>query len=105
MPSLKDHFLLLDAGANVDCKPLHLHQFAVMGEAYAKFIFNIDKPRVGLLSIGEEDAKGNELTKEAFKLIKSSNVNFIGNIEGRTYSPVRPMSLCVTASWVILRSR
>ncbi len=83
MPSLKHHFLLLDAGANVDCKPLHLYQFAVMGEAYARFIFNIERPRVGLLSIGEEDVKGNELTKEAFKLIKSSNVNFIGNIEGQ----------------------
>ncbi|MEW6601480.1 MAG: phosphate acyltransferase PlsX [Nitrospirota bacterium] len=83
MPSLKDHFLLLDAGANVDCKPLHLYQFAVMGEAYAKFIFNIERPKVGLLSIGEEDVKGNELTKEAFKLIKGSNVNFIGNIEGQ----------------------
>jgi glycerol-3-phosphate acyltransferase PlsX len=83
MPSLKDHFLLLDAGANVDCKPLHLYQFAVMGEAYARFIFNIERPRVGLLSIGEEDVKGNELTKEAFKLIKGSNVNFIGNIEGQ----------------------
>ena len=83
MPSLKDHFLLLDAGANVDCSPLQLYQFAVMGEAYARFIFNIDSPRIGLLSIGEEDVKGNELTKEAFKLIKSSHVNFIGNIEGQ----------------------
>jgi len=83
MPNLNDHFLLLDAGANVDCKPLHLYQFAVMGEAYARFILNIERPRVGLLSIGEEDVKGNELTKEAFKLIKASNVNFIGNIEGQ----------------------
>ncbi len=83
MPSLKDHFVLLDAGANVDCKPLHLYQFAIMGEAYASFIFENDNPRVGLLSIGEEDAKGNELTKESFKLIKNSHVNFIGNIEGQ----------------------
>jgi glycerol-3-phosphate acyltransferase PlsX len=83
MPSLKDHFLLLDAGANVDCSPLQLYQFAVMGEAYARFIFNIDRPRIGLLSIGEEDVKGNELTREAFKLIKSSRINFIGNIEGQ----------------------
>jgi glycerol-3-phosphate acyltransferase PlsX len=84
MPSLhKDHFLLLDAGANVDCKPLHLYQFAVMGEAYARFIFGIEKPRVGLLGIGEEDAKGNELTREAFKLIKQSHVDFSGNIEGQ----------------------
>ncbi|HDH06347.1 MAG TPA: phosphate acyltransferase PlsX, partial [Nitrospirae bacterium] len=83
MPSLKDHFVLLDAGANVDCKPLHLYQFAIMGEAYASFIFENDNPRIGLLSIGEEDAKGNELTKESFKLIKNSPVNFIGNIEGQ----------------------
>jgi glycerol-3-phosphate acyltransferase PlsX len=83
MPSLKEHFILLDAGANVDCKPLHLYQFAIMGEAYARFIFDIDNPRVGLLGIGEEDAKGNELTKEAFKLIKNSHVKFYGNIEGQ----------------------
>jgi glycerol-3-phosphate acyltransferase PlsX len=83
MPSLKDHFVLLDAGANVDCKPLHLYQFAIMGEAYARFIFDIEKPRVGLLGIGEEDAKGNELTKEAFKLIKNSHARLIGNIEGQ----------------------
>ncbi len=83
MPGLKHHFVLLDAGANVDCKPVHLYQFAIMGEAYARFIFEIKSPKVGLLSIGEEDAKGNELTKEAFKLIKSSHVNFIGNIEGQ----------------------
>jgi glycerol-3-phosphate acyltransferase PlsX len=83
MPSLKDHFVLLDAGANVDCKPLHLYQFAIMGEAYARFIFDIESPKIGLLGIGEEDAKGNELTKEAFKLIKNSHVKFIGNIEGQ----------------------
>lgn len=83
MPSLKDHFVLLDAGANVDCKPLHLYQFAIMGEAYAKCIFNLETPTVGLLGIGEEDAKGNELTKESFKLIKDSRVNFIGNVEGK----------------------
>ncbi len=83
MPSLRDHFVLIDAGANVDCKPVHLHQFAVMGKAYARFIFNIDNPKIGLLGIGEEDAKGNELTKESFKLLKNANMNFIGNIEGK----------------------
>ena len=83
MPSLKEHFVLLDAGANVDCKPLHLYQFAIMGEAYARFIFNIKKPRVRLLGIGEEDAKGNELTREAFKLIRNSHLTFTGNIEGQ----------------------
>ncbi len=83
MPGLKHHFVLLDAGANVDCKPVHLYQFAIMGEAYARFVFNQKSPKVGLLSIGEEDAKGNELTKEAFKHIKDSRMNFIGNIEGQ----------------------
>lgn len=82
MPGLKHHFVLLDAGANVDCKPVHLQQFAIMGEAYARFIFDIKSPKVALLSIGEEDAKGNELTKETFKLIKDSHLNFTGNIEG-----------------------
>ncbi|MDH4027759.1 MAG: phosphate acyltransferase PlsX [Nitrospirota bacterium] len=83
MPGLKHHFVLLDAGANVDCKPVHLYQFAIMGEAYARFILEVERPRTALLSIGEEDAKGNELTKEAFKLIKNSHINFAGNIEGQ----------------------
>lgn len=83
MPGLKHHFVLLDVGANVDSKPSHLYQFAIMGETYAKYILNIERPKIGLLSIGEEDAKGNELTREAFKLIKKSHVNFMGNIEGQ----------------------
>lgn len=83
MPTLKGLFVLIDAGANVDCKASHLLQFAIMGNAYARTIFNIDIPKIGLLGIGEEDAKGNELTKEAFKLLKESNINFIGNVEGK----------------------
>ncbi len=83
MPSFKDHFVLIDAGANVDCKPINLYQFGIMGDAYARCIFDINSPKVGLLSIGEEDAKGNELTKEALKLLKDADVNFIGNIEGK----------------------
>lgn len=83
MPTLKGCFILIDAGANVDCRATHLLQFAIMGEAYAKSIFNIGSPKISLLGIGEEDAKGNELTKEAFKLIKESGLNFIGNIEGK----------------------
>ncbi len=83
MPSLTGFFVLIDAGANVDCKPENLLQFAVMGNAYYKAIFNVPKPRVALLSIGEEDTKGNELTKEAFKYLKSADINFIGNIEGK----------------------
>lgn len=83
MPTLKGCFVLIDAGANVDCRATHLLQFAVMGEAYARNIFNIEHPKIGLLGIGEEDAKGNELTREAFKLLKDAGINFIGNIEGK----------------------
>ena len=83
MPTLKNPFVLIDAGANVDCKPTHLMQFAIMGEVYARTIFNIDRPRVALLGIGEEDAKGNELTKETFKLLRNSGLNFTGNIDGK----------------------
>lgn len=83
MPCLKGHFILLDAGANVDCKPEHLVQFAFMGDAYHRALFNSQSPRVALLSIGEEGSKGNEVTKEAFKILEKSNLNFIGNIEGK----------------------
>jgi phosphate acyltransferase len=75
--------ILLDVGANVDCKPHHLEQFAIMGDIYSRAIFGIRRPRVGLLSIGEEDTKGNELTKESFKSLKQASINFIGNVEGR----------------------
>jgi phosphate acyltransferase len=74
---------LLDVGANVDCKPHNLEQFAVMGEIYFRSMFGISKPRVGLLSIGEEEGKGNELTREAFHLLKQLPLNFVGNVEGR----------------------
>ena len=74
--------MLLDAGANIECKPLHLAQFAVMGSVYSREVLGRQKPRVGILSIGTEDSKGNELTLEAFKLCQRLDVNFIGNIEG-----------------------
>ena len=74
---------LLDVGANVDCKPHNLEQFAVMGDIYFRSMFGVEKPRVGLLSIGEEEGKGNELTREAYDLLKLLPVNFIGNVEGR----------------------
>jgi glycerol-3-phosphate acyltransferase PlsX len=83
MPNVKGTSIVLDVGANVDCKPVHLLQFAVMGEVYAKYLLKIPSPRVGLLSIGEEATKGNELTKEAFKLLTETSLNFIGNVEGR----------------------
>jgi glycerol-3-phosphate acyltransferase PlsX len=80
--------ILLDVGANVDCKPQNLQQFAIMGDIYFRSIFSgrfptASHPRVGLLSVGEEETKGNELTHEAFQLIKPLNLNFVGNVEGR----------------------
>ncbi len=75
--------ILLDVGANVDCKPKNLEQFAIMGEIYSRSIFNIPQPRVGLLSNGEEESKGNELTRDAYKLIRALSLNFAGNVEGR----------------------
>jgi glycerol-3-phosphate acyltransferase PlsX len=75
--------VLLDVGANVDCKPHNLAQFAVMGEMYARSVLKIAEPRVGLLSIGEEESKGNDLTHEAFPLLKALPIKFIGNVEGR----------------------
>jgi len=75
--------ILLDVGANVDCKPHNLEQFAVMGEIYFRSMFGTRRPRVGLLSIGEEESKGNDLTREAFPLLKQLPLNFIGNVEGR----------------------
>src|SRR6201992_1772241 len=75
--------VLLDVGANVDCKPHNLEQFAVMGEMYARSVLKISHPRVGLLSIGEEETKGNDLTREAFPLLKALPIKFIGNVEGR----------------------
>ena len=84
MPTSKGNpCVLLDVGANVDCKAQNLEQFAVMGEMYARSVLKIAKPRVGLLSIGEEESKGNELTREAWPLLKALPINFIGNVEGR----------------------
>src|SRR5213080_491563 len=83
LPNLRKFTILLDAGANVDPKPWHLLQFAVMGHVYARDILGLDSPRVGLLSVGEEEGKGNELTKETYDLLKDSSLNFLGNVEGR----------------------
>ena len=82
IPRQGNEFVLLDAGANVECKPLHLAQFAVMGNVYSREVLSRKNPRVGILSIGTEDSKGNELTLEAFKLCKKLDLNFIGNVEG-----------------------
>ncbi len=75
--------ILLDVGANVECRPQHLLQFAAMGAVYAKVSLGIARPRIGLLSIGEEEGKGNELIRDAHRLLKASTLNFIGNVEAR----------------------
>lgn len=82
MPTLTGRVLVLDVGANVDCEEENLLQFAIMGEAYAREVMKIKKPRVALLSNGEEDCKGNKLTKETHKLLKTHVDNFVGNVEG-----------------------
>ena len=83
LPNANGHTVLLDVGANVDSKPAYLREFAVMGHFYAQMIFGLADPRVGLLSIGEEEGKGNELTKETFRVLKETGLNFMGNAEGR----------------------
>ena len=84
LPNGKKGAMLIDCGANVDCKPVNLAQFAVMGSIYMEKVCGVENPRVGLASVGTEDTKGNELSKAAFQLIKEQNlVNFIGNAEGR----------------------
>lgn len=95
LPTLTGEAIMLDVGANVDCTAKHLQQFALMGNEYGKHLFKKPNPRVGLLSIGEEDSKGNEVTKEAFKLLKASALNFIGNVEGRdVYSGEADVVVC-----------
>jgi glycerol-3-phosphate acyltransferase PlsX len=83
LPTQRGRALMLDAGANVDCRPKHLLQFAVMGSVYAQRVMGVPSPRVGLLSNGEEDTKGNELVIRAAELLRRSGLRFIGNIEGR----------------------
>ncbi|MBI4352272.1 MAG: phosphate acyltransferase PlsX [Elusimicrobia bacterium] len=83
LPTLKGTTLLLDAGANMDCKPWHLAQFAVMGSIYMHSLFKLENPSVGLLSIGEEETKGNTLVQETLPLIRNVGVNFHGPVEGR----------------------
>lgn len=83
VPTLEGLTLLIDVGANVDCRPQHLEQFAVMGHIFMESVLGIVNPRIGLMSIGEEKSKGNELTKETFERLQSSSLNFIGNVEGK----------------------
>jgi glycerol-3-phosphate acyltransferase PlsX len=83
LPSLRGFTVLLDVGANVAPKPWHLFQYALMGHVYARDILGLVRPRVGLLSVGEEEGKGNDLTREVYELLKESRLNFLGNVEGR----------------------
>ena len=84
LPTEKNPVVVIDAGANVDCRPYHLFQFGLMGDAFARDLLNYPAPRVSLLSIGEEEGKGNSQVKEAYELLKmAQNINFIGNAEGR----------------------
>ena len=83
MPNINGATVIIDVGANVDCKPIHLLQFAVMGHVYAQEVLGIENPRIGLLSTGEESSKGNVLTKEVFEPLSKTTLNFIGNAEGR----------------------
>ncbi len=81
-PAPPGRFVLLDAGANVDSKPLHLAQYALLGEAYSRYVLGIAEPRIGLLSVGAEEGKGNESTKLTSRLLKQLPINYVGNVEG-----------------------
>src|SRR5207245_5862582 len=95
IPTRSRPAILLDVGASVECRPQHLLQFAVMGGMYARVAFGIETPRIGLLSIGEEATKGNELTREAHRLLKASPLSFIGNVEARdVYSGQADVIVC-----------
>jgi glycerol-3-phosphate acyltransferase PlsX len=82
IPTRRDPAVLLDSGATVECRPQHLVQFAIMGAGYARVALGCESPRVGLLSVGQEASKGNELTREAHQLLKSAPIDFVGNVEG-----------------------
>ena len=95
LPTLKGTAVMLDVGATVDCTARNLYQFGIMGHEYGQHLLKIEHPRVGLMSIGEEDTKGNETTKEAFRLLRDSSLNFIGNLEGRdVYSGTADVIVC-----------
>lgn len=82
-PTLKGPVVMMDVGANVDCRPQHLYEFGIMAAAFARELFGVERPRVGLLSIGEEGGKGNVLVKKSHDLFRKSSLNYIGNVEGR----------------------
>jgi glycerol-3-phosphate acyltransferase PlsX len=82
VPNRKGRTVLVDVGANAQCKPRHLEEFAIMGSAYARGVLHVENPRVGLMSVGEEHTKGNDLVREAHEVLKGSRLNFVGNVEG-----------------------
>lgn len=95
MPSLTGMSLIIDVGANINPKPIHLLQYGIMADAYTRYILHRNNPTVGLLSVGEEETKGTEFTKEAHTLLSESKLNFIGNIEGRdVYAGKADIILC-----------
>jgi glycerol-3-phosphate acyltransferase PlsX len=95
IPTARGRAVLLDAGANAECRPAHLVQFGVMGAVFAQIALGLEQPRVGLLSIGEEEGKGNELTREAHQLLKTAPVQFVGNVEARdVYAGVADVIVC-----------
>lgn len=83
LPTTGEYTLLMDTGANMDCKPAYLEEFAIMGKVFLENVVHIDKPKIGLLNVGVESHKGDKLTKEAYELLSVSNLNFVGNIEAR----------------------
>ncbi len=87
LPTKKNNkdVLLCDSGANIDCKPINLYHFALMASAYYSILYDVENPKVGLLNIGVEEHKGNDLTREAYHILKNSKLNFIGNVEAREY--------------------
>ena len=85
MPTLKGPMVMIDGGANIDAKPSHLLQYGIMASAYSEYILTKKSPKVGLLNVGEEESKGTGFLKEAYSLLESSGLNFIGNVEGRDF--------------------
>ena len=83
LPTTGEYTLLMDTGANMDCKPAYLEEFAIMGKVFLENVVHIDKPKIGLLNVGVESHKGDKLTKETYELLNESNINFVGNIEAR----------------------
>lgn len=95
VPTLRGLSLLIDVGASVDCRPEHLEQFAVMGRVFMESVLGLEKPRIGLMSIGEEESKGNDLTREVYQRLENSSLHFIGNVEGKDiYSGKADVIVC-----------